>query len=307
MEELLERCAGMDVHRDNVVVTIMIGFGKKIIKETKTFNAMTHGLRSLVAWLIKNDIKIAAMESTGVYWKPVFNILEEEGVDIILANARHVKNVPGRKTDVKDSEWLAKLLKCGLIARSFIPPERIRHLRDLTRYRLALVQSSSSAKNRLIKTLESANIKLSSVFTDVYGKAAWYIIQGIIEGETDLEKLMVKVNRNVKASREEIKQALNGTIKDHHRAMLRIMVAQITDLERLVKSVESEIQTNMLNFSDETKLIETAPGVSSTIAANIIAEVGVNMNQFATKQHLASWAGLCPGNNESAGKKKALI
>jgi transposase len=217
MEELFERCCGLDVHRDTVVATVMVGSGKSMIKETKTFGTMTHDLNQLSKWLKEYHIKHVALESTGVYWKPIFNILEED-FEIILANARRIKNVPGRKTDVKDSEWICKLLKNGLIEKSFIPPESIRYLRDLTRYRRSLSQDLGAAKNRLLKFFESVNIKVSSVFTDVYGKTAWGIIQAIVRGETSVEKLTEHIPAQVKKSKEEIRKALTGTLKDYQES-----------------------------------------------------------------------------------------
>jgi len=306
MEELLERCAGMDVHRDTVVVTIMVGFGKHMWKETRTFSTMTDGLRESAQWLKEHSITVAAIESTGIYWKPVFNVFEQEGVELTLANARHVKNVPGRKTDVKDSAWLCRLFKCGLIEKSFIPPAANRQLRDLTRYRTTLVQSLTSEKNRLIKMLESVNIKLASVFSDVFGKTAWEIIQAIVTGEENVDTLTANIHGRVKASKEDIKRALTGTIKEADRVLLKIMILVIADLEKHVEAVDGQIQANMKQFSKEAELLKTIPGVGDKAASVIIAEVGTHMDQFATSQHVTSWAGMAPGSNESAGKKKAL-
>lgn len=303
MEELLERCAGLDVHRDTVVACVIIGFGKRAVKETQTFGKMTDDLHALSRWLKQKEIKHIAMESTGVYWIPIFNILEED-FEVNLANPRRIKNVPGRKTDVNDAEWICKLLKNGLIEKSFIPPEAIRHLRGFTRYRNTLTNLLTGAKNRLKKTLEAANIKLATVFSDVFGKSAWRIIQALADGEQNLDELIAYVPRQVKASKEQIKKALKGTLKQPDLIMLRIMIKHITDLEHLIKEVEEQIQSHLLQYETEVELLKAIPGISDTAAAVIIAEIGTNMAQFPTEHHLTSWAGLAPGNHESAGKKK---
>lgn len=306
MKELLERCAGLDVHQKSVVACIMIGLGDDMRKEVKTFGTMTDDLNDLKAWLKANQIRHIVLESTGVYWKPIFNILEDETFDISLANARNVKNVPGRKTDVKDSIWLCRLLKSGLIEKSFIPPESIRHLRDLTRYRKSEKQALVSEKNRLIKVLESANIKISSVFTDVYGKTAWNMILALADGVTNLDELVAHVPGQVKATKKDIKKALKGTLKQHHLNLLKLMINQIIELEKVIDNIEELIKEALIPYSQEVDLLKTIPGVSDTVASVIVAEIGIDMDQFPSASHLASWAGVAPGNNESAGKKKAL-
>lgn len=303
MQEILDRCAGLDVHKDSIVACIMIGSGKRMHKEVRTFGTMTDDIRDLGEWLKSHEIKDAAMESTGIYWKPIFNILDEE-FNLTLANARNIKNVPGRKTDIKDSEWICKLLKNGLIEKSFIPPESIRFLRDLTRYRRSLVQDFASIKNRLIKVLESANIKLSSVFTDVYGKTAWNIIKLIANGQDSVDILTADIPSNVKASKKQIRKALTGTLQEHHLDLLKLMIQQIEDLERLIAALEEKIRENLKSYEVEVNLLKTIPGVNDTAAAVIIAEIGTDMTQFPSEKHITSWAGMAPGNNESAGKKK---
>ncbi len=272
--------------------------------EVRSFGTMTDELEDLGRWLKENGVRHIALESTGVYWKPVFNVLEDEYFDISLANARNVKNVPGRKTDVKDSVWICRLLKSGLIEKSFIPPEEIRYLRDLTRYRKSLKQNLVSAKNRLLKLLESANIKLASVFSDVYGKTAWNIVLALTKENIDLDEITSSIPGNVKSSREDIKRALKGTLKDHHRKLLSLMIDQINDLEKAIEDVEGLIKSSLDSYAQEVDLLTTIPGVSDAVAATIIAEIGIDMNQFPTEKHIASWAGVSPGNNESAGKKK---
>jgi transposase len=275
-------------------------------KETKTFGTMTEDLHLLADWLKSHGIKDVAMESTGVFWKPIFSVLGE-GFNLILANARHIKNVPGRKTDVKDSEWICKLLKCGLIAKSFIPPEGIMRLRDQTRYRQKLIRSLTSAKNQLIKTLESANIKLCSVFSDVYGKTSWNIIKMLASGQDCIDILSaMKIHGHIKASKKEIRKALTGTLRDHHVELLNVMIQEIEYLESLIHTVEQQIGNTLKSYEAEVSRLKTIPGIASAGVATLVAEIGVDMNQFHSEKHLASWAGLAPGNNESAGKKKSV-
>jgi len=304
MQEILDRCAGLDIHKNSIVCCIMVGVGKTMYKEIQTFGTMTDDIRELGKWLKHHDIKDAAMESTGVYWKPIFNILDED-FNLTLANARNIKNVPGRKTDVKDSEWICKLFKNGLIEKSFIPPESIRFLRDLTRYRRSLSNQLTSAKNRLIKTLESANIKLSSVFSSVWGKTAWNIIKMIAAGQDCVDILSANIPRNVKATKKEIRKALTGTLQQHHLDLINLMIREIEDLEALIVDIENQITTYLEQYEREVNLLKTIPGIGNTSVATIIAEIGINMNQFPTAQHLTSWAGVAPGNNESAGKQKS--
>lgn len=304
MQEILDRCAGLDIHKDTIVACVMIGSGKSMYKEVKTFGTMTEDIREMGRWLKNHDIKDVAMESTGVYWKPIFNILDED-LRLTLANARNIKNVPGRKTDVKDSEWICKLLKNGLIEKSFIPPESIRFLRDLTRYRRSLTYELTGAKNRLIKILESVNIKLSSVFSSVYGKTAWQIIKMLAQGQDCVDILTHNIPKNVKASKKQIRKALSGTIREHHLGLLQLMIKQIEAVEALIAGVENQIQDALKPYEVEINLLKTIPGVSNVSAATIIAEVGVDMTQFPDEKHLTSWAGVAPGNNESAGKKKS--
>jgi Transposase and inactivated derivatives len=307
MEELLERCAGLDVHKKTVVACIMIGLGKKMKKEIRTFGTMTEDLRELGSWLQGNKIQDVAIESTGIYWEPVFNILEVElGICVTLANARHIKNVPGKKTDIKDSEWICKLLKNGLLTKSFIPPEKVRHLRNLTRSRKSLVKEVNSVKNRIIKNLEQHNIKLASVFSDVHGASGRRIIKAIAGGQVNPEKLISLVDKQVKTSLVDIKKALTGTIQQHHFQSLRRMIDHMEYLEKLISDNENEITAFVIkNFTQEQELLKQIPGISDTISATMIAEMGTDMNQFHSHKHFASWVGLAPGNNESAGIKKS--
>lgn len=304
MEELLDRCCGLDVHRDTIVACVMIGNGTQKRKQFKTFSTFTEDIRELANWLKSLQVHHIAVESTGIYWKPIFNIFDGD-FDVCLVNAQHVKNVPGRKTDIKDSEWLCKLLKCGLLRKSFIPPQNIVRLRELVRYRQTLTRELSSAKNRIIKMLENANIKLSSVFTDVFGVTASDIICRLIKGETDLEKLTSSIPRQVKASRVDIQKALDGTLESEDRNMLLHMQEHVKALERIIKDVEDDIQKAIRPYQAEVDLLKTVPGVRDLAAAAIIAEIGTDMNQFVNDMHLTAWAGMCPGSNQSAGKIKS--
>lgn len=304
MEEILDRCCGLDVHRDTITACVMIGNGPKKCKEIKTFSTFTCHIEELAKWLKSFGIKHVAVESTGIYWKPIFNVFEND-FDVILVNAQHVKNVPGRKTDVKDSEWLCKLLKCGLLSKSFIPPTPIVRLRELIRYRQTLIQDLSSAKNRVIKMLENANLKLSTVFSDVFGVTSWGIICKIIAGETDLDILTESLHHSCKFSRENIKKALQGTVEEEDRNILKRMVEHVQLLEQLVDNLEKDIVKHIAPYEAQITLLKTIPGIKDLSAAAIVAEIGVDMNQFKDAAHLTAWAGLCPGSNQSAGKIKS--
>lgn len=297
----IERGCGIDVHKETVVATIS---GKGLKKQTREFSSYTSSLTSLRKWLIENQVTHAAIESTGVYWKPVFNILGEE-VRLILVNARHIKNVPGRKTDIKDSEWICKLLLSGLLKASFIPPKEIRDLRDLTRYHLKLTQQIAAEKNRIIRELEDANIKLSSVLQDVSGATGTKIINAIIEGETNPTDLIRFYHGKIKVGRDEFKEALQGTLTDHHRFMLGRMKQHILYLELQIEEIDQEINKRVAPYEADIALLSEIPGVGRKGAVGIISEIGTDMSVFPTEHHLASWCGLSPGNNESAGKKKA--
>jgi transposase len=301
-DQVVERGCGMDVHKDLIVATIQ---GKGIKIQTKSFNAFTSSLIKLKEWLLKHKITHVAMESTGVYWKPVFNILGDDFV-ILLVNARHVKNVPGHKTDKKDSRWLAKLLLSGLLKSSFIPKRSIRELRDLTRYKTKLTNQVSAEKNRFQKILEDANIKLSSVLDNVFGASGTKIMKHILSNESyHPEELLQYVHGNVKCNRQDIKEALTGFITPHHRFMLKTIMGNIAKIESTIAEVEAQIECCIEPYKIERKLLESIPGVGKDGATYIIAEVGVDMDQFPDQTHLASWAGVCPGSNETAGKNKS--
>lgn len=304
MEEILDKCCGLDVHRDTIAACVMIGNGSQKKKEVRTFSTFTNDIRALAKWLKSLDIRHVAVESTGIYWKPIFKVFESD-FEVILVNARHVKNVPGRKTDVKDSEWLCRLLKCGLLTKSFIPPKEIVRLRELVRYRQTLTKDLSSAKNRIIKMLENANIKLSTVFTDVFGTTAWRMVCLLVEGETRLDILMANIHGRCKASKRDISEALQGTLEKEDRNILKRMMNHITSLENLIGDIEGDIQTHIKPYEAQVEILKTNPGIKDIAAATIIAEIGVDMNQFKDASHLTAWGGMCPGSNESAGKIKS--
>lgn len=273
-------------------------------KETRTFGTMTDDLKELKKWLDSNKIEYLAMESTGVYWKPVFNILEPS-LEIFLANARHIKNVPGRKTDVKDSQWLCQLLRAGLIQASFIPSREIRNLRELTRYRKSIVGNLTAEKNRIIKILESCNIKLATVLSNVFGVTGWTIVKKLSMGILDLDELTQSISPQVKSSKQDIKRALSHTLSEADIKILNRMITNIEHYNQMIEDLSNDIEKALEEFKEEKAIIETTPGVGATTVATIIAEIGTKMDQFPSEYHIASWAGLSPGNNESAGKKKS--
>lgn len=293
---------GIDVHKDNIVATIR---KSEDDNETKEFSSYTSSLTELREWCKSEGVTHIAMESTGVYWKPVYNILEEGGFEIILVNARHVRNVPGHKTDKKDSQWLSKLLLSGLLKASFIPPVEIRQLRDLVRYKKKIVAQSSSEKNRIIRILEDANIKLSSVLSNVDGAVGSRIIDDLIAGTTNVGDLMKHYHGKIKVGKEEFRQALQGRLTPHHQFMLRMMKESIADKEKLIDKIEKQIDELAKQYAVEIELLQTIPGVAYDSAVSIISEIGAEMKHFSSEQHLSSWAGMSPGNNESGGKKKA--
>lgn len=302
-EQVIERGCGIDIHKSILVATIR---GLGITEETRTFDGFTQSIELLRDWLNENGITHVAMESTGVYWKPVYNILESD-FEILLVNARHIKNVPGHKTDKKDSKWITKLLLSGLLKGSFIPPKHIRELRDLTRYKRKVIEQISSEKNRIHKLLEDANIKLSSVVSNLSGATATKIIDAMIEGEEDINKLLKLRHGKMQSTVEDLAASLKGNLTDHHRFMLQTVKESIKSKEQIIVKLDTQID-NQLKENElvlDAELLATIPGVGKEGAAYILAEIGNDMSQFPDEQHLASWAGMSPGNNESAGKKKA--
>jgi len=304
MEVFIERCAGLDVHSETIVACIITGKqNDELIKETETFPTLTKDLYRLLKWLENHGVSHIAMESTGVYWKPVFNILEGF-FDITLANAQRIKNVPGRKTDVSDAEWIAKLLRHGLIEKSFVPPVDIRELRDLTRLRKKWIGHLTSEKNRIQKVLECSNVKLSTVISDVFGVSGRKLLERLVEqGYVDASDVEERIHGRMAPKKQMITDSLYGTLNDHQRFLIRQSWSHIEYLEKLIKEIEERVDTLLQNYQEELQILTTMPGIKKDTAAIIIAEIGVEMSQFPTSQHLASWAGVSPGNKESAGKR----
>ena len=304
MDTLYPCCAGIDVHKANVVVCVRRSDRPgKAVEEIRTFSTMTRDLLALSDWLAEQGVTHAAMESTGVYWKPVFNLLEGR-CQLLLVNAEHVKQVPGRKTDVKDCQWLAQLLQCGLLKASFVPAEPIRALRDLTRQRTQLVAEKASSANRIQKVLEDANIKLASVATDVLGTSGRAMLEALIAGVTDPEQLAELARMRLRAKIPELRLALRGRVTQHHRFLLRLHLDHVNYLEELLGRLSGHIEEVMAPFAEAATRLASIPGVSQRVAETVVAEIGPRMEQFPTARHLASWAGMSPGNNESAGKRR---
>ena len=303
--ELKHRCcAGFDVHAGSVVTCLRIVEETQTRHEVRTFSTMTKDLLSLRDWLESQGCTHAAMESTGVYWKPVWHILEG-AVELILANAQEVRNVPGRKTDVQDSEWLADLLAHGLIRSSFVPPEPIREMRDLTRTRKQIVREIGQHTQRIQKVLEDANIKLSRVATNILGKSGRAILEALIRGQTDPTVLAGLALGRLKSKRPALVEALRGKVTRHHRFLINLHLRQIESLESSVQQIEQQLSEVMRPFREAVQWLKTIPGVSDVVASVIVAEIGLDMTRFPTHGHLISWAGLCPRNDESAGKRRS--
>jgi transposase len=305
MDTLYPRCAGLDVHKKNVVVCVRcVSEGARVTKQVRTFATMTRSLLELADWLAEQGVTHVAMESTGVYWKPVYNLLDDR-FTVVLVNAQYLKKVPGRKTDVKDCEWIAQLMQHGLLRASFIPPRPIRELRDLTRQRTQLIRERATAVNRVQKVLEDANIKLAGVASDVLGVSGQEMLEALIAGETDTAKIADLARRRLRAKIPQLQLALEGRMTEHHRFMLRMHLDHVRALETLVDRMTERIEKLMLPFAREAELLDGIPGINAMTAQAIVAEIGTNMAQFPHANQLASWAGLCPGNDESAGKRRS--
>ena len=304
MEVMHPRCAGLDVHKQSVVACVRIANSGAPLQEVRTFATTTSGLLALADWLDTHGVEQVAMEATGVYWKPVWHVLEGH-FELILANAAHVKNVPGRKTDVNDATWLADLLAHGLIRASFVPPTAVQELRVLTRTRKQFVRERSAHVQRIEKVLEDANLKLGVVLTDIMGKSGRAILQAIVDGDSDPESLLSHIDRRVKASRDEVLEALRGRISNHHRFMLKLHLEHIDALDRSIATVEQEVGSGLQPFRQAAKLVSTIPGISDVASHVVVAEIGTDMSRFNTPGHLLSWACMCPRNDESAGKRRS--
>ena len=305
MEVLYPNCAGLDVHKDTVVACSRRMTGSKIERDVRTFKTTTSGLLDLSEWLASLGCTHIVMEATGVYWKPVWHILSDGDFELTLANAAHVKNVPGRKTDVNDATWLADLLAHGLIRGSFVPDTHTQEQRALLRTRKQLTRERTSHVQRLQKTLEDANIKLDSVITDIIGLSGRAMIEALIAGETDPVKLAGLANRRIKASPAELIEALRGRVTKHHRFLLKLHLRQIDTFDAAIAEIDSEVETNLQPFCSAVDILTSIPGVGELAARVIIAEIGLDMSRFPTAGHLISWAGLCPKNDESAGKRRS--
>jgi transposase len=303
MQVLHQRCAGLDIHKKTVVACILItNPDGQVQKQIRTFSTMTVDLLALADWLEILAVTHIALESTGVYWHPVFNLLEE-GHTILLVNPQHIKAVPGRKTDAKDSEWLADLLRHGLLQASFIPPQPIRELRTLTRYRKTLVQERAQEINRLQKVLEGANIKLAAVATDILGKSGRDMLNALVTGEQDAETLAELARGKLRAKLPQLRQALDGRVHPSHRFLLQRILAHVDFLEESLALVQQEMEQALSPFEEAMTLLQSIVGLHETAAAAIVAEIGVDMSRFPSAKHLASWAGVCPGNKQSGGKR----
>ena len=302
-KQVVSRGCGLDVHKKVVVATID---GEGIKKQTREFSTVTSSLKELRDWLLEHGISHVAMESTGVFWKPVYNILEPAGLTVWIVNAAHVKYVPGHKTDKKDSAWLCKLLLAGLLKPSYIPAKEQRELRDLTRYRTTLIQSNASNKNRIIRILEDANIKLSSVLSSTSGAVGTKLINKLCDGmEVTMQDIEEVYHKKLEASKEEIYEACQGFITEHHVYMLQLIRKEIAETEQTIESLSKRIKEVLSPYDNALELLKKVPGISSKSVEDLVAEIGLDMSVFPTEKHLASWAGMAPGNNESAGKKKA--
>ena len=305
MEVLYRRCCGLDVHKETVVACLRVVSGGKVVHEVRTFQTTTASLIALSEWLAENGCTHVAMEATGIYWKPVWHILAGGDFQLLLANASHVKNVPGRKTDVNDATWLADLLTHGLIRASFVPDTETQELRNLLRTRKQLVREKASHILRVQKTLEDANIKLDSVITDVMGMSGRAMIEALIAGESDPAKLARLANYRLKTSPEKLREALRGRGTKHHRFLLRLHLNQIDGLEASIATIDQQVESGIAPFRTAVELVTSVPGVSDLGAQVIVSEIGIDMSRFPSAGNLISWAGICPRNDESAGKRRS--
>jgi transposase len=305
MDVIYPRCAAIDVHKRTAVASVgWVDEQGRRQRQTRTFSTMTADIERLGAWLAEHGVTHVAMESTGVSWKPLFNVLEER-FTVVLANAAHVKAVPGRKTDVRDSEWLLELMEHGLIRGSFIPPAEIRALRELTRYRTGLLQERAREANRIQKVLEDANIKLAAVASDVLGVSGRQMLEAIIAGETDPRVLAALAKRRLRRKQAELEQALTGRVKPHHRLLLRELLDHVDYLDRAIARVSAVIEARTRPFAAALALLCSIPGVKQRTAEVLLAELGADMGRFPSARHLCSWAAVCPGNHESGGKRRS--
>ena len=305
MDVLYERCCGLDVHKQTVVACLIRpSAADRRTKDIRTFGTTTEELQELADWLQAADCRPVAMESTGSYWKPVHHVLEASGCEVILVNARHVKQLPRRKTDVADSEWLADLLQHGLVRPSFVPPRAQRELRDLTRTRTKLTDERSAAVKRLQQVLEDANLKLAGVATDIMGVSGRAMLAALVEGTTDPATLAELARGKLRNKLPALERALSGRVNEHHRLLLALHLSHIDFLDETIERLNQEIETRLRSVAEVLERLDTIPGVGRRTAEVLVAEVGLEMRCFPSAAHLASWAGMCPGSYESAGKRK---
>lgn len=304
MDVIYRRCAGLDVHQQTVVACARLAEGHKVEQKVETFRTTTKGLASLKAWLLEQGCTHAALESTGVYWKPVWLALEED-LELLLANAQEVRNLPGRKSDVNDAMWLADLLAHGLIRGSLVPTSTVQALRELSRTRTQLKQEAARHTQRIQKTLESAGLKLTGLISDVLGVTGRAILEALTAGESDPTVLAQLKRRGIRASKEQLRDALEGRLLDHHRVLLRLHLKQVDALESAITELEARMGELLDPFRSQVELLKTIPGIQETTARTVLAEIGFDLHHFPTAGHLVSWAGLCPGSDESAGKRRS--
>jgi transposase len=306
MEAIVERVAGVDVGQATVVATVLVGAAhERARKETRTFRTITRELFGLREWLHAKGVTHVALEGTGIYWRPVYEVLED-GFEMILGNAHHIKKVPGRKTDVKDSEWLADLARHGLIAKSFVPPKPLRRLRELLRYRRKLMESRTAERNRLLKLLETANVKLASVASSVFGVSGRLMLQALIEGVATPAAMAALAQGRLRKKVGELEEALEGRFDEHHRFLLQLQLQRLDHTDSDLATLDAHIDEALIPYRDQCERLEQIPGVSRVVAAVLVAELGTDMTVFRSAQHAAAWAGVCPGNNESAGKRMGV-
>ena len=305
MQVLHPRCAGLDVHKKTVVACVRLVEGGKVHYEVQTFSTVTVDLLRLADWLHQHGVTHVVLESTGVYWKPVWYALDDGELHLTLGNAAHIRNVPGRKTDVNDAHWLADLHAHGLVRASFVPSSHEAALRDLTRTRKQMVRERASHVQRIQKVLEDACLKLGDVLTDVMGKSGRAILQGLSEGITDVDQLLGRIDRRVASKTEALRRALQGRLRPHHQLLLKLHLEQIAALEQAIATIDREVGERLEPFRNQIERLSAIPGVSQTVAEVLAAEIGLDMSRFATDAHLRSWAGLCPRSDESAGKTRS--
>lgn len=304
MEVVHPRCCGLDVHKETVVACVMVSQGRSVQKTVRTFKTHTSELQALADWLGEEQITHVALESTGVYWKPIYNVLEGQ-VELLLVNAQHIKAVPGRKTDVKDAEWLADLLRHGLVRGSFVPDREQREVRDLTRYRATLIQDRARQVNRLHKVLQDANIKLSNVISDITGVSARQMLEAMLDGQRDVAVLAQMARGKMREKQVQLQEALTGRFTGHHAFLVSELLAHIDYLDAAVERLNAQIEERLRPFEADIQRLDTIPGINRVTAQVLLAEIGRDWSRFPTDKHLASWVALCPGHDQSAGRRRS--